>query len=225
MDSDRCEDSGEMYSPDEQGEYTLLDGAPRFSMQGLSDALADVRKGITEPPAEEYAMMLEVTMANHPGRLHPPAFSWNVGMVMHVLKNGLVLRKLEHMQVDGPGTAYLFFYDKQGCHGLGQDTAYAIRGHMEEAFSEWISHSTHFAISLLPLVEAWWWAVATSNCRRLRGWAKNPAPRIPVVTAGESNSLVQLVGNTPQQAGRSPTREETADARPTAHAGTAHQCR
>ena len=51
MDSNRCKDSGEMYSPDEQGEYTPLDGAPRFSMQGLCNALADVREGITEPPA------------------------------------------------------------------------------------------------------------------------------------------------------------------------------
>ena len=59
------------------------------------------------------------------------------------------------MQVDGPGTAYLFFYDRQGHQGLGQDTAYAIWAHMEEAFSGWISHSTHFTISLLPLMEAW----------------------------------------------------------------------
>ena len=75
MDSDRHEDSGEMYSPDEQGEYMPLDGTPRFFMQGLSDALADVREGITEPPAEEYAMMLRVVMADHPGQPHPPTFS------------------------------------------------------------------------------------------------------------------------------------------------------
>ena len=105
MDSDRCEDSGEMYSPDEQGEYMPLDGTPRFSMQGLSNALADVGEGVNETPAEEYAMMLEVTMADHPGWPHPPAFSWNTGMVMHVLKSDPVLRGLEHMQVDGPGTA------------------------------------------------------------------------------------------------------------------------
>ena len=101
-----------MYSPDEQGEYMPLDGALRFSMQGLSDTLADVREGINEPLVEEYAMMLEVTMANCPSWLCPSAFSWNVGMVMHVLKSDPVLRELEHMQVDGPGTAYLFFYDK-----------------------------------------------------------------------------------------------------------------
>ena len=164
MDSDRHKDSGEMYSPDEQGEYMPLHGTPRFFMQGLSDTLADVREGISEPSVEEYAMMLEMMMANCPGQPHPPTFFWNMGMVMHVLKNDLVLRELEHLQVDGPGTAYLFFYDKQGCHGLGQDTVYAIRAHMEEAFSEWILHSAHFAISLLPLVEAWWWAVIASDC-------------------------------------------------------------
>ena len=113
MDSDRHKDSGKMYFPDEQGEYMPLDSAPRFSMQGLSNALADVEERITEPPVEEYTMMLEVTMANHPGWPHPPTFSWNVGMVMHVLKNDSVLRELEHMQVDGLGTAYLFLYDRQ----------------------------------------------------------------------------------------------------------------
>ena len=41
-------------------------------MQGLSDALVDVGEGIVETPAEEYAIMLEVMMANHPGQLHPP---------------------------------------------------------------------------------------------------------------------------------------------------------
>ena len=81
-------------------------------MQGLSDALADVGEGIVETPAEEYAMMLEVMMADCPGWPHPPTFSWNVGMVMHILKSDPVLRELEHMQVDGPSTAYLFFYDK-----------------------------------------------------------------------------------------------------------------
>ena len=109
MDSNRCEDSGEMYTRDDQGEYMLLDSAPQSSMQGLSDVLADVGEGIDETPAEECAMMLEVTMADHPGWSRPPTFSWNAGMVMYVLKSNPVLRELEHMQVDGPGTAYLFF--------------------------------------------------------------------------------------------------------------------
>ena len=57
-------------------------------------------------------MMLEVTMADHPGQPCPPTFSWNTGMVINKLKSDPVLRELEHVQVDGPGTAYLFFYDK-----------------------------------------------------------------------------------------------------------------
>ena len=67
MDPDRREDSGKMYSPDDQGEYTSLDEAPLFSLQGLSDALADVREGTGETPVEEYTMILEVTMADRPG--------------------------------------------------------------------------------------------------------------------------------------------------------------
>ena len=67
MDPNRREDLGEMYSPDNQGEYTPLDGAPCFSLQGLSNALADVREGTGETSAEEYTLMLEVTMADHPG--------------------------------------------------------------------------------------------------------------------------------------------------------------
>ena len=81
-------------------------------------------------------MMLEVMIADRPGRPHPPTFSWNVGMVMHVLKSDPVLRELEHVQVDGPGIAYLLFYDKQGHWGLGQDAADAVQTHMEEVFSE-----------------------------------------------------------------------------------------
>ena len=67
MDPARHEDSGEMYSPDNQGEYTSLDEAPQFSMQGLSDALVDIGEGTSETPVEEYAMMLEVMMADRPG--------------------------------------------------------------------------------------------------------------------------------------------------------------
>ena len=156
MDPDRHKDLGEMYSPDDQVEYMPLDEAPQFSMQGLSDALVDVGEGTGETPAEEYTMMLEVTMADHPGRPCPPAFSWNTGMVMHVLKSDPVLRELEHVQVDGPGIAYLFFYDKQDHWGLGQDAADAVCTHVEEAFLEWISCSAHFTISLFPLMEVWW---------------------------------------------------------------------
>ena len=125
-------------------------------MQGLSDVLADVGEGMDETPVEEYAMMLEVTMADRPGQPHPPTFSWNVGVVMHILKSDPVLMELEHMQVDSPGTAYLLFYDKQDHRSLRQDAMYAIWTHVEEVFSEWISCSAHFTISLFPLMKAWW---------------------------------------------------------------------
>ena len=75
-------------------------------------------------------------MADHPGHPHPPAFSWNAGMVLHVLKSDPTLRDLKHIQVDGPGTAYLFFFDKQGCQGHTLEAAHAIRTHVREAFSE-----------------------------------------------------------------------------------------
>ena len=178
-------------------------------------------EGTVEISVEEYALMLEVTMADHPGRPRPPAFSWNVGMVMHVLKSDPVLWELEHVQLNGPGTAYLVFYDKQGCWGLGWDAADAVRTHMEEAFSEWISHSSHFNISLLLLLEAWWWSVAASDCRRLRSWAENSTHNTPVGATWESDSSSQLVGSTPQQDGRTSRVGERTEARLTTGTGEA----
>ena len=196
-----------------------------FPCRGCPMCLQMLGKGWMRTPAEEYAMMLEVTMADCPGRPCPPAFSWNMGTVMHILKSDPVLRELEHVQVDGLGTSYLFFYDKQGHWGLRQDAVHAIRTHVEEAFSQWISCAAHFTISLFPLMEAWQQAVAASDHRRLRGWAENPVHNIPVVNAGQSNSLGQLVGSAPQQAGRASRVEEVAEARLTSHTGAARPCR
>ena len=47
-------------------------------------------------------------------------------MVMHILKSDPVLQELEHVQVDGPGAAYLFFYNKHGHQGLEQDAMDAV---------------------------------------------------------------------------------------------------
>ena len=60
------EDSGEMYSPDDQGEYAPEVGMQNFSVQGLSDVLASLDPKVTEvqPPAEEYTLLLEVTMVD-----------------------------------------------------------------------------------------------------------------------------------------------------------------
>ena len=116
MEPNKSEESGEMYSPDDQGKYTPQLATLSFSVQGLSDALTALET-VTEvqPLSEEFALQLNVTMADCPGCPHPPAFLWNVGMVQYVLKSDPTLRDLEHVQVDGPGLAYLFFFDKQGC--------------------------------------------------------------------------------------------------------------
>ena len=60
------EDAGKMYSPDEQGEYMPKVGMQNFSIQGLSDALTSLESEVTvvQPPAKEYALLLEVTMAD-----------------------------------------------------------------------------------------------------------------------------------------------------------------
>ena len=75
----------EMYSPDDQGEYVSELGVQNFSIQGLSDALTFLESEVTvvQSLAKEYALLLEVTMADRPGCPHPPAFSWNADMVLH----------------------------------------------------------------------------------------------------------------------------------------------
>ena len=63
--------------------------------------------------------------------------------------------------------------------------------------------------------------VASSDCQRLRGWAENPGHDIPVVNAGESDSLGQLVGSAPLPARRASGVEEVAEARLTSCTGDA----
>ena len=76
MEPNKSEESGEMYSPDDQEEYVPEVGMLNFSIQGLSDALTALET-MTEVQllSEEFALQLEVTMADHPGCLHLPTFS------------------------------------------------------------------------------------------------------------------------------------------------------
>ena len=85
MEPNKAEESGEMYSPDDQGGYMPEAGTPSFSIQGLSDTLTslDTKVTVVQPLSEEYALLLEVTMADCLGCPCPPTFSWNGGMVMH----------------------------------------------------------------------------------------------------------------------------------------------
>ena len=115
MEPNKGEESGEMYSPEKQGEYMPEVGAPSFSVQGLSDALTALETVMeVQPLSEEFTLQLEVMMTDCPGCPHSPTFLWNVGMVLHVLKSDPTLRDLKHVQLDGPRMAYLFFFDKQG---------------------------------------------------------------------------------------------------------------
>ena len=84
MEPNKGKESGEMYSPDDQGEYMPEVSTLSFSIQWLSDALTalDTEVTMVQSPSEEYALLLEVTMADCPGCPCLPTFSWNVGMVM-----------------------------------------------------------------------------------------------------------------------------------------------
>ena len=211
MELTKGDEPGEMYSPNDQGEYVPESGMQNFSIQGLSDALVSLESEMTvvQPPAEDYALLLKVTMADLPRCPCPPAFSWNVGMVLHILKSNPTLRDLEHVQVDGPGMAYLFFYHKQGHIGLTCDVVQALQMHVAEAFSEWISCSTHFVIIPLPLAEGWWWAVAASDRCHHRSRAEYPDCPVPNLISSRSHSMPLLVGSTPPSAAWMGQAEET----------------
>ena len=67
-----------------------------------------------------------------------------------MLKNDPAMGDLKHVEVDGPGRAYLFFYDWHGYCGLPKEEALAMRSHIADAFAEWIGRSAHFdAVPLL----------------------------------------------------------------------------
>ena len=140
MECDREEESGEMYSPNESGEYTPRGDTPNFTVQGLRDALNEAEATVREPPslAEEFIIQLDVTMADRLGRPRPPEYSWNGGLVWHAMKNDPAMGDLKHVEVDCPGWAYLFFYDRHGYHGLPKEEALAMHSHIADAFAEWI---------------------------------------------------------------------------------------
>ena len=199
MDSHHGEESGEMYSPNEQGEYTPEDGTQVLTVQGLTDVLSGLESEdmVVEPPEEELILQLEVMMADRLGRPHLPAFLWNAGMVMHILKNDPALRDLEYVQVDNPGTAYLFFLDKQ-CHcGLPAEVAEMLGAYLPGAFSEWISRSAHFAVIAIPLAEGRHLAsVGTNRChQRLRMDPEGSSLGAPF--SSKSNVGPVLVGSAP----------------------------
>ena len=75
-----------------------------------------------------------------------------------------------------------------------------FRTHMAEAFSEWISHSTHFVVILLLLVEGWWRATAASDRHCQRSRTEYPDCPVPHMVSSESDSMPLLVGGAPPSA-------------------------
>ena len=75
--------------------------------------------------------------------------------MQHALKGDPALRDLEHVQVDGPGLAYLFFYDWHGYCSLSKEEALVMCSHIADAFAEWIGRSAHFDAVPLLLEVGW----------------------------------------------------------------------
>ena len=200
MEREREEESQEMFSPNDSGESTLCNDVATFTVQGLRDALMAAESIVTEPLclAEEFIIQLEVTMVDQPRWPCPPAFSWNEGMVQHVLKSDPALRELECIQVNSPGLVYLFFYDSHGHHSLTKEAALAMCSHIADAFVEWIGRSAHFDAVPLLLEEGHQHATAAQErCRQhIR---PQEQPTFPIhLTRSASSGSSQLVGRFPQ---------------------------
>ena len=114
-------------------------------------------------------------------------------MVLHVLKSDPTLRDLKHIQVDGPRMAYLFFFNKQGHQGLTLETTHAIKTHMGETFSEWISCSLHFAVDPMPLAEGWHRMMHQKGGGNGQGWGIQAGW---FLTQPPVSLIPPLVGNT-----------------------------
>ena len=118
-------------------------------------------------------------------------------MVQHVLKSDLALRELEHIQVDSPGLAYLFFYDRHGHHCLTKEVALTMHSHIADAFPEWIGRSAHFDAVPLLLEEGCQCATAAQETHR-QCIQPQEQPTLPIhLTGSASSGSSQLVGRVP----------------------------
>ena len=195
MEREGEEESGDMFSPNESGEYTPHDDVASFTVQGLRDAFTAAESTLTEPPCpmDEYIIQLEVN-----GLAQKTTSTWNGGMVLHVLKSDLALRELEHIQVDGPGLAYLFFYERHGHQGLTKEAALAMCSHLADTFAEWIGRSAHSeAVPLLLEEGCCCTTAAQERCRQHIQTLEQPSLPIHMAGSASSGSSQQLVGRVP----------------------------
>ena len=119
-------------------------------------------------------------------------------MVVHVLKTDPALRELEYVQVEAPGTTYLFFYDRHGCRGLTRNAAEMVCTHIADSFAEWIGWSAHFNVDPIPLEEGWHLAMVAQERHRQHSRIQD-IPNQPAhpVRETSSGSSLQLVGGGP----------------------------
>ena len=71
---------------------------------------------------------------------------------------------------------------------------------MAEAFSEWIFHSAHFVLILLPLAEGWQRAMAALDRHHQRSRTEYPDCPVPRMVSTELDSMPLLVGSAPPSA-------------------------
>ena len=115
-------------------------------------------------------------------------------MVQHVLKSDPALRELEHIQVNSPVLAYLFFYNRHGHGGLTKEAALATCSHLADTFAEWIGRSAHFEVVPLLLEEGHWCMTAAQEiCRQCIQTQEQPSLPIHVAGSASSGSLQHLV--------------------------------
>ena len=117
--------------------------------------------------------------------------------MQHVLKGDPALRDLEHVQVDDPGLAYLFFYDQHRYRGLSKEEALAMHSHISDAFAEWIGRSAHF--DAVPLLLEAGQQCMTAVQERHRQCVRPLEEPILLVHVSEStgSGSLQLVGGVP----------------------------
>ena len=133
-------------------------------------------------------------------------------MVIHILKSNPALCDREHVQVEGPGTAYLFFYDKQGRKGLVLEATHTLRAHVGDTCSEWISRFAHFMVNPIPL-EGWGRTMAVAEWQWQCTRVEFQSPVVPSPVMSEYDSNPQLQGNASQPTGRPGSAEESTNMR------------
>ena len=145
---------GKMYSPNESGEYTPCGDVPTFTVQGLRDTLIEAEVHCDRTTT--LCRRIHYSIGSDYGRLTSEAVPTSLLVerrygVTHALKSDPSMRDLEHVQVDGPGLAYLFLYYFHGYRAVfPKRKTLSLCSHIVEVFTKWIGRSACFdAVPLL----------------------------------------------------------------------------